>query len=100
MKVEGYRAIEVPQEVPVSRGQPVVEGGMAPPPAASSAPAAIEVSEMGLFVEGLRHKARTQSLYGEVRPDLIAQLRQELALGIFGGPRDVERTLTALQRAL
>jgi hypothetical protein len=55
---------------------------------------------MGQLVAELRHKARTESLYGEVRPDLIAQLRHELVLGIFGGPRDVERTLTALQRAL
>lgn len=99
MKVEGYRAIEVPQEAPVSRGQPVAVEGMAPPPP-STATAAVEVSEMGQFVAELRHKARTQSLYGEVRPDLIAQLRHELALGIFGGPQDVERTLTALQRAL
>lgn len=100
MKVEGYRAIEVPQEVPVSRGQPAAGGELPPPSMATAASPAVEVSEMGQFVAELRHKARTQSLYGEVRPDLIAQLRHELALGIFGGPRDVERTLTALQKAL
>ena len=99
MKVEGYRAIEVLQEPPLSRGQPVTEEALPPPPT-PAASTAVEVSEMGQLVAELRHKARTESLYGEVRPDLIAQRRHELVLGIFGGPRDVERTLTALQRAL
>lgn len=46
----------------------------------------------------MRHLTRTQPVYGEVRPDVVNQIRRELKAGTFGGAADVDRAVDALLR--
>lgn len=49
-------------------------------------------AELSHLVTTMRRAAQMPA----VRPAVIAQIRQEMAQDTFGGPADVERTLTAL----
>ena len=89
MKVE--RTPITPADTSVSRSGPH------PVPAAVSARSG-DVSSVSQVVQTLRAEARAAA--PGVRPDVIARIRQEMALGTFGGAADVERALNALLREL
>lgn len=52
------------------------------------------------FVDDLRSEAASESRYGDVRPEVVAQLRDDIRTGALGSPEDLERTLDALLREL
>lgn len=60
----------------------------------------VHLSEISTITNTLRNTASTDGRYGPVRPELLANIRQDMANGTFGGTEDLNRALDALLGSL
>jgi hypothetical protein len=51
-------------------------------------------------VSELRSKAAEHGIEGDVRPDVVADMKAEIKAGRLGSPADVERAIDALLQEL
>lgn len=58
------------------------------------------LSSAGSLVSELRAEAAAHGVEGDVRPDVVARMKAEIADGRLGTPEDVERAIDALLQEL
>jgi len=58
------------------------------------------LSTVGTVVSELRSKAAEHGIEGDVRPDVVAEMKAEFKAGRLGSHADVERAIDALLREL
>jgi hypothetical protein len=92
VKIMPQQVREIKQEIPVQR--------RVSRPAAPSRETAGVTTSLSSFATELRHAVRTEAPYGGVRPEVLEQVRRDLAAGTLGGDADMDRALNALLKEL